>query len=843
MLLSYFRLAIRLLIRKPFFSFINVLGLSVGFSMFYVLWQHSAVELASDQFRKDHQRIYRLYFDFYYNTGTDWVHYLGGVFPPVMTSIAERKFSGIESATRIFHQKNFDEVRWEGPQTDTAEWSQLDPRVFISFIGHGNEKYTFEETNTVYADPNVFDFFSIPLLTTHSENVLQNADAMVISSSMARKYFGNDDPVGKTVTINSRESFTITGVFQDLPRNSHLKFDLVMSTSRIKHAIENIHPFQRSAQNYFKISGDASVEELEAQLNKEQKVHWQWDSHFPGATLQVFLQPLREVPFRIFGNDVFVPKSEYILRAYQGVALIILVMAWINYLNLKLSSQSARMKELAARKTSGAEQKDLILQFLVEIVVINCISMMVALTLIQLLKQPLEILLRFHLPGWSEIYFSTVLVFIGIMIVGMTIAALHPAFAFWGKTTHKILSGKLSSRKGRGFVNAMTIVQFVTAMALIVWMFSVGMQVDFVIRDTWGLNRKNVVVVDLPVTGHMDYSAEINYLKNEVLGSPGIDDVALSRVVAGDLVENAIGFRRTDTTSLYVVAKSDGGVDERFISFYGLKLLAGRNFLADNPADKRSVILSRVSAKILGFEPEEAIGKIIRVDRYSWRPFGTDAEIIGVVEDHRHDPLYMETGLANGNRGSALIYGNYLFPDNKPSKMSVRFHGSDPLAVIGNIEKKYRKVFPESFFHWYFLEDHMNLHYQTERVALNQISLFTFIAIGIACLGLLGMISHRVVEKTREIGIRKVLGAQVHQIAHVLLNSTARQVMSASIIGVPLAYYLTQEYLEKFSQRVPLQWWHFALPVVLLVLIMFCTIAAVVWQAARSNPVEALKCE
>lgn len=845
MLINYIKLATRLLFRNPFFTFVNVVGLSTGFAVFYILSQHSWYELNSDQYHKDHERIYRLYFDLYHNTGVEWGHFLSGAVPPVFESIVKEKYTEIESATRIIHQSNFDQVRWAGPQTDTAGWSELDPKTIFSVIGEDGKKHFFTETNTVYADDNLFEFFTIPLLVGAPENVLANPDAIVLSSSTAVKYFGKGDPRGKVITLGENESFTVAGVFRDLPKNTHLKFDLVLSMERIKYATENVNPFMRCAQTYFKIARGQSVTDLEKKLNEEYKLNWDvFTISFPGSTLTFVLQPLKDVPFRVFDNDVFAPKSLYIAEAFQVVAIIVLVMALINYLNLKLSQNTGRMKELATRKTAGASRYDFIKQFMIESLIINILAILVALTLIQLLAGPLETWFHFYLPNWNEMSISTVIAFSLVITLGALIAGLIPAFSVWRMTTQRMLRHKKSST-GSLFVQTTTVAQFVSAISLIIWLFSVSKQVDFVTTDSWGLNRKSVVVVELPKeeTGNNGRALKIRLFKNELLSTPGIEDVALSTTVAGDLVDNPLGFERLDTTAVWVVSKSDGGVDERFIPFYGLKLLAGRNFLPDNPADNRSIIISRQTAKNVGLQPEAAIGKIVDVGKHPMRPFGIHAEIIGVIEEHRYNPLYLESGINTTNKGTVLTYGDFLFPRNKPSKLSIRINGETFGKTIDRVEKMYKHIFPDQIFHWYLLDDHMNRHYEAENIARNQILLFTCIAIGIACLGLLGMISNKVLQKTKEIGIRKVLGAELHHIARILLNTTIKQVGVATAIGIPVALLLTEQYLSKFAERITLQWWHFVFPIVILTGILLSSIAAVLWKATRTNPVDSLRYE
>jgi putative ABC transport system permease protein len=837
MLLSYLKLSFRLLARNPFFTAINVAGLSVGFAVFFVLWQYASYELKSERFHKDHDRIFRLYGDFYANTGIEWVHYVFGVFPPAFTKIAHEKFTEIESTTRIIHQQNFDEVRWSGPQTDSGAWNELKRNVLFSVKDNFDEKY-FQEEKVAYADPNLFEFFSIPLIEGKPAHVLNLADAIVLSQATAKKYFGLEHPIGKVITMNDTSHFTVTGVFEDLPRNTHLNFELVMSTLRIENAISKIHPFQRSTHNYFKVKPGTDVTSLGKKLNDEHKQYWDW-KEWPGAILTVILQPLAEIPFTVFDNDAFTPKSKTLLKAFRLVGIIVLIMAWINYLNLKMASQLTRMKELAARRTVGARKTDFIKQFIMESLVINLTAVLIAFTIIQLVRQPLKSLFEFYLPNWSTISLSSLLVFSFTMAIWILIAGLHPAIVSWRMTAKEIMS-RLAIKRKR-FTQATSIIQFVIAIALTVWFFSISDQINFLIKDNWGLQRDQVIVVDLPVETS-NQKVEISSLKNELLRIEGVEDVTLSTIVAGDLSENVIGFTRKDS-SVFVAPKSDGGVDERFVPFYGLKILAGRNFLLDNPADHHAVILSRLAAQSAGWKPEQALGQTVLVEKYSWRPFQTEAVVIGVVEDHRHTPMYRESVFTKANMGNILTYQDYLRESNKPAKLSVRLIERWGSKTIPKMEKLFGQLFPGDLFHWYFLDEHMNVHYKSEASARNQITLFTLIAIGIACLGLLGMISNKVIEKTKEIGIRKVLGAQLHQIAQILLSTTFRQIIIATIIGIPVAYYLTQQYLQKFSERIELQWWHFALPVLILVLIMLGTVAAVVLKAAKSNPVEALKYE
>ena len=267
-------------------------------------------------------------------------------------------------------------------------------------------------------------------------------------------------------------------------------------------------------------------------------------------------------------------------------------------------------------------------------------------------------------------------------------------------------------------------------------------------------------------------------------------------------------------------------------------LKEGRNFQANSPGDKRSALLSSTAAKRLGFSSaKECIGTRIILPTYNTR----DVEIIGVYDDYEFEPYFAQ--VQQKGHGSILTYKNSLAPDLAFSKISFKINLKDAASVITRLEELYKSTFSQDTFKWTFLDQNINRHYAQEQIVRNQIMLFTFLAIGIACLGLLGTTTNKVVEKTKEIGIRKILGARMHQLAQIILNTTARQVVIANVIGIPAAYYLVERYLERYSEHLSFEWWHYALPILLLLLIMVVTISGVLLKAARTNPVESLRSE
>jgi putative ABC transport system permease protein len=334
--------------------------------------------------------------------------------------------------------------------------------------------------------------------------------------------------------------------------------------------------------------------------------------------------------------------------------------------------------------------------------------------------------------------------------------------------------------------------------------------------------------------------SNLSYLQNQIMRLPQVSGATISQSVPNDNTEAFLGMVR-NLNDAGVRLQSNGGVDENFIPFYGLELITGRNFNGDSPSDSSSIILSEGAIKRLGFKnPAEAVGSNVFLNNRAKKPV-----VIGVIADYKLRPYLNFADNANygGNPGVALVYKNYLDKNLKVRKVSIRTTTNDFKTTLSEIKEIYTTVFPGAIFNWYFLDDIIAKQYETYSQARSQIALFTVIALIIAGLGLLGMISNKVVEKTKEIGIRRVLGAQMHKIALVVVSGTIKHVIIATGIGIPVGYYIALQYLERFSERVTLQWWHYTAPVLILVGIMTVVISSILWKTATTNPVDALRYE
>ncbi|MGE0770377.1 MAG: ABC transporter permease [Cyclobacteriaceae bacterium] len=833
MLLSYLKLSLRLLIRNPLFSVINIAGLAIGFAAFIVLWQYSSSELNSDRQWKDWQRIARVGFWWEWtDDGKSWEGYFNGHNSTGFPSLIKNDYAQIESFTRIIHQVHFDEA-----------FVGLPDQLVVAYEQEDHSRIAFKESRAVCADANLFEFFSIPLIHGQPGSCLNHAKAIVLSESSAIKYFGNNNPVGKQLQVNGI-SYEVTGVFQDLPRNSHLVFDMVFSNaSRVDYwAIDRPMP---NADGYIKSKSILSWKGFESELNRPEAIARYWAKaleQYPNGRGKFFLQPLEEVAFAQVNQNRFVAKSVTLLIVFQLLGWTILLIAAINFINLNTSRVMNRLREIATRKISGAAAPHFASQFMVETTIIFLLSIGLALTLIQLTKPSLQELLNIHLASAGS--YEVVVIVISSLIL-IVLSSAYPAYMAFVHHPRALFNRQSTfASRGTSFLT-LTTFQYVAAIILIIWGFGIYRQITFVLSKELGFDKERVVVVEAPVTKTARFKTQWETFQQRVSAQRGIAGLASCTNIMGESIE-LVTMKRPGI-EIPLVVDTNGGIDHRFIPFFNLQLIAGRNFLPDDRHDV--IIISEGAASRLTFDnAAEAVGSKVRVltkqvldgTEENW----ADCEIIGVVKGYRLRPaLKFETDADKMDRGITLINQDFLISSLTPERLIVRLDSYDFNGVLAGVQSEFDDIFPDNVFTWYPLDENITRQYQTEKLWRNQILFFTGLAIVLACLGLAGMVANRIARKTKEVGIRKVLGAKLYQIGYLLVHSTFHQVMIASVVGIPVAYYLINQYLERFTERLPLQWWHFVVPVVILIVIMLLSIASMLWKAAHNNPVEALKHE
>jgi putative ABC transport system permease protein len=707
--------------------------------------------------------------------------------------------------------------------------------------GSQKEETAFKEEHIIYADQNLFTFFSIPLIRGEASNVLKEAGSVVLSKSQALKYFGDHDPVGELMKLNDSLTLKVTGVFKDLPHNTHFNFNIVISN--VAYVTTWNTAFNSITSNYIRLREGISFQDFEDKLSGRKKEYFSaLLQRIANTDVVLFVQPLKEIVFGNFILEDFIPRSKSLLITFAIISLVILAMAWINYINLWIARNKKREKELATRKINGARGKDFLFQFVTESALINFFAILLAFTLLQLVRTPFQNLFNIQITElWrlkpeSQIIFAAVFIF-SICLTGFypsIVASRHSAVSLFKNTQHNCSDSF--------FASSLVVVQYASAIILILWSAIVYLELNHILDQEVGLDRENVVMVEVPSTKNTE--GKLNELVNHLHSSSIIQDVAYGLFAPGEGV-GTVNTRRWGTTTQ--VGFEWNGVSEQYLSLLGINVLAGRNFVSD---DRGNVaIISEVATQRLGFKnPADAVGTKLELLKSEELDEWPAVEIIGVMKEYRSGPFFTTStagSLENKYQslGKLFFYKNRGFENYPYDRLIIKAKGENWDATIASISEHYQKIFSGSPFNWVFLDDSMNKVYANEKITRNQVMLFVFLALVIASLGFQGMITHKVISKTKEIGIRKVLGASMSHIHKIILQPSSIQFGISILIGLPVAWYLGQQYLERFSERIELQWWHYALPILVLVLIMLATVGSVVWRAARNNPVEALKYE
>jgi len=793
MLKNYLKIAFRNLWKHKVFSFINIMGLTVGMSACFLIFLYVSFELSYDNFNSKSDRIYRLVTD---------------VITPSETIKA-------------------DVTSWAYAPNIKADFPEVESFVRVNggsfLVRKGDIK--FQEEKTVFADSTLFSVFDFELIKGDPKTALKNTMSVVFTEEAAEKYFGKSDPLGQTLLL-SGEGFpvTVTGVMKNIPENSQIKGDMFVSMSTLTEKLnkgidEEWGNF--GVSTYLLLKPGTTAKALEKKFpafltNRAGSMMRKLNMHYT-----LFLEPLEDVHL-LSERGSNEPGSLNNVYIFSVVAIFILLIACINFVNLTTARSVERAKEVGIRKVVGAPKGLLARQFISESVLLCLIAFVFAITLSALL-----IPLFNNLSG--KIISTGILsnlsyvagMFIASILIGL-LSGMYPAFVLSSFEPVVVLKGRFTtSVKGIMLRKGLVTLQFGISIALIIATIIVYTQMKFMRDRDLGFSKDQMLVID---TGG-DPKKEA--FKESLLNVSGVKSTATSGSVPGggnssaySEIENKSGDLQVANLDLYFV-------DFDYIKQFNLKVVAGRAFSKDFGTDStQAMILNEATVKLLGYNsPEQAIGK-------RFKQWGREGKIIGVIKDFHFRALQ-----------EVIKPLTMRIEPRQTEIVSVKIEGGDPKGVLSGIETKWKTIMPDRPFNYFFMDEFFDRQYRSEERFEKLFFNFAILAIFISCLGLLGLASYSTMQRTKEIGVRKVMGASVGSIVGLLSMDFLKLVFVAFMIASPVAYYGMHQWLDKFAYRTDIHWWVFVAAAMLSFFIAFATVSFQSIKAALMNPVRSLKSE
>ena len=809
MLKNYLKIAWRSLAKNKVLSFINIAGLAIGLSCFTLIALYVVDELSYDRYHEKADRIYRVDADILFG-GTELK--LATSSDP-MGATLKKDYPQVEQYVRLYTS--------DGPKRIKKG------DVFIT------------EYNVANADSTLFDVFTLPVVNGDINTALDEPNTVVLTESMAQKYFGSLDVVGKMLetTENGSTLYKITAVIKDMPEHSHFVADFFFSMDNVSYEWGNY--LSQNFQTYIVLQKGTDPKKFEANFSQvilkyilpQAKQLMQINSieefEKAGNKLQYSLMPLTSIHLRSNReSELAVNSNIAYIYIFSAVAIFILLIACINFMNLSTARSSNRAKEVGIRKVLGTERKDLIRQFLAESIMTAIIALGASLMVTWLILPYFNSISGKTLSLQDLLNNSLLPFFLLLPLLVGLIAGSYPAFFLSAFKPISVLKGKISSGVKRSYLRSSLVVfQFTTSIILIIGTIVVYQQLSYIQQKKLGFNKDQVLIIN----GTGVLREKSGPFMNEVLKLKGV----MSGTFSGYLpVSNTS--RSSSTFSKESVLSSKTGfnmqvwtIDDQYINTLGMEMTKGRNFSKDFPSDSSAVIINETTARLL--EYDDPIGKTLYHDQGN----GTRAayNIVGVVKNFHFESL------RENIEPLCLLYGRSRW------LTSFKVNTADIRGLVKNIESKWKELVPSMPFSYRFLDDAFNNMYQAER-RVGKIALsFAVLAIFIACLGLFGLATYIAEQRTKEIGVRKVLGASVSNIVSMLSKDFLKLVLISAIIAFPLAWWAMNKWLQDFAYRVNIGWWIFIAAGFIALLIAVITVSTQAIRAAIANPVKSLRTE
>ncbi len=856
---NYFILTWRSLKKSRLYAFINILSLAIAMAVVILIAVFVSYDLSFDEYPPNDGHIYRHTVEL---VGSDWNS--AKSFPGLGPYLLDH-YGQVEDFTRIYAT----------PETGS---------IVTPFPGQAKK---FIERQAYYADVNVFDFFSLPLLQGNPDRLLNESNQVMLSATLAEKYFGADwrdkNLLGHTLQLTNfgnkdTKLYTLSGIFQKRP-NSHFRPDMILSMSSLpKERWDALDQFNWvEAFTYLQLQPDTDVLLFKNAIDSLlHEITWGKSWLFDCK-----LQKLSDIHHISHYRDDMEAGADIRLNYFLiGVAIFIMICAWVNFVNMSIAKSLKRAKEVGVRKTLGANRGSIVLQFLLEGFWLNLLSGLLAI-MIALLSFPLldhhGMMIHTSWPLQLWVYGAPqllpfVLFMAGMILTGTLISGMYPALVLSSYRPISVLRGLQIVQRGRlGLRHSLLTVQFVISALLMIGIFAATSQLNYMLNKDLGFEKEQKLVISTAVN---DINSVDNYLlhaqnlKKELQHIQGVKAISTASSVPGLLPGGDLILCRIEKVQLGDPTLEDifnegptpgMVVDAGFFDFYDIELVAGRGFSPETFNDAKltnqHLLVNEQFAVLNGFDPVESIvGTMVYVqqNKEDGEVFREPREIIGVVENHHQysvkeafQPMVFSP---EGTTLSAIHFDKKI-----PHAGSMRYFSlSIPLGenpnqqikhLINEVETLWQQHLPELAFEYFFLDEAFNRQYEIEIRISKIFSVFGALSIFISCLGLFGLSSYLIQQRTKEIGIRKVLGASLQHLFSLLSTNYIKLVAISSLMAIPIAWWGIHQWLDNYAFRIELQWWFFALPLLALLLIALCTISFRVISAATANPVDSLRYE
>ena len=804
---SFVIVAWRNFLKSKGYSGINILGFAIAMTACMLIALYVSHELSFDRFHVNADRIYRVNNEIKFGDNHLDVAAAGASF----ASTAKAELPQIEEATRL---------RWAGSVLMT--------------IGDQH----IRQQNVGYADSTLFDVFTIPIIHGNPRTALNEPNTIVLTETVARKLFGTTDVVGKVIPVEDNKTRKVTAVIKDLPSNSHFRFESFIPMVDDERANDDIWAGGQNYATYILVRPDADPGILVRQLNEMAARHLGPELKMViNKTMEEFisqgdffltgLTPLRDIHLHsnrigeLFGSG----KIEYVYM-FSAIAIFILIIAVINFMNLATARSAKRAREVGVRKVLGSVRSSLVQQFIIESVLTCALAMFIAVALTAMLLPNFNLLTGKSF-NMDMLYTPSMIgAFAALVVLVGVLSGSYPAFYLSAFQAVDVLKGGRRAAKRSIMRNTLVVFQFAASVTLIAGTIVIYTQMDYIRKRDLGFNREQVLIIN---NGWL-VGNKIEPLKNTLLSVNGVRNVTVSGYLpVSNYRSNTTLFRSPTLDITGAMNVQDWSVDDEYVSTMGMHIVEGRDFSKDIASDSSAVILNESAARFLGgndvigknfYRPNDVMGKSVAT-----------VHVIGIVKDFNFNSLREQVAPL------ALFYGN------DQASIAVKLDATDVTSVMKDIESKWKSVLPDLPFEYSFMDADYDRLYDGERQAGTLFTIFATLSIFISCMGLFGLATFMAEQRTKEIGIRKVLGASVYGITSLISRDFLRLVMLAVGIAIPLASYLISKWLEGFAYRTDIAWWVFPVAGLIAVLIACVTVSYQSLRAAVANPVNSLRTE